>query len=51
MAQMVNNLSAMQETWVQTLGREFPLEKGMQPTPVFLPGESYGQRSLTSYGP
>ena len=38
MAQMVNNLSAMQETWVQTLGREFPLEKGIQPTPVFLPG-------------
>ena len=51
MAQMVNDLSAMQETGVQTLDREFPLAKGMQPTPVFLPGESYGQRSLTSYGP
>ena len=22
-----------------------------QPTPVFLPGESYGQRSLAGYGP
>ena len=22
-----------------------------QPTPVFLPGESHGQRSLTGYGP
>ena len=39
-AQMVKNLPAMQETWVQFLGREDPLEKGMQPTPVFLPGES-----------
>ena len=27
MAQMVKNLSAMQETWVQSLGQEDPLEK------------------------
>ena len=26
---MVKNLSAMQETWVQSLGWEEPLEKGM----------------------
>ena len=26
---MVKNLSAMQETWVQSLSREDPLEKGM----------------------
>ena len=26
---MVKNLPAMQETWVQSLGREDPLEKGM----------------------
>ena len=26
---MVKNLSAMQETWVQSLGQEDPLEKGM----------------------
>ena len=26
---MVKNLSAMQEAWVQSLGREDPLEKGM----------------------
>ena len=50
-AQMVQNLPAMQETWVQTLGLEDPLEKGMQPTPVFLPGESHGQRSLAGYSP
>ena len=29
MAQAVNNLSIMQETWVQSLGREDALEKGM----------------------
>ena len=29
MAQMVKNLPAMQETWVQSLGREDPLEKEM----------------------
>ena len=29
MAQMVRNLPAMQETWVQSLGQEDPLEKGM----------------------
>ena len=47
-AQMVKNLPTMQETWVQFLGWENPLEKGMatQPTPVFLPGEFHGQRSL-----
>ena len=28
-APMVKNLSAMQETWVQSLGQEDPLEKGM----------------------
>ena len=26
---MVKNLPVMQETWVQSLGREDPLEKGM----------------------
>ena len=26
--QMVKNLSAMQDPWVQSLGREDPLEKG-----------------------
>ena len=28
MDQMVKNLPAMQETWVQSLGQEGPLEKG-----------------------
>ena len=42
----------MQETkdmGVQSLDRKDPLEKGMQPTPVFLPGESHGQKSLAGY--
>ena len=35
-------------------GQEDPLEEGMatqQPTSVFLPGESHGQRSLAGYSP
>ena len=35
-AQMVKNLPAVQETWVQSLVREDPLEKGMATSPVFL---------------
>ena len=33
------------------LGREDLLEGVWQSTPVFLPGESHGQRSLVGYGP
>ena len=36
---------------VQSLNQEDPLEEGWQPTPVFLPGESHGQRSLAGYSP
>ena len=50
-AQAVKNLPAMWETWVQSLGWEDPLEDGRQPTPVFLPGEFHGQRSLVGYSP
>ena len=46
MAQTVKNLPAMQETWVQSLGWEGPLEI---PTPVFLPGKSHRQRSLANH--
>ena len=41
----------MLQTWVQSLGREDPLEKERQPAPVFLPGKSCGQRSLGGYSP
>ena len=30
---------------------EDPLEEGMETHSVFLPGESYGQRSLVGYSP
>ena len=38
--QMVKNLPAMPETWVQSLGWEDSLGEGMATTPVLLPGES-----------
>ena len=51
MAKVVKNLPAMQETWVQSLGWEDPLEKKWQPTSVFWPGEFHGRRSLVGYSP
>ena len=36
---------------VGSLGQEDPLEKDMAIMPVFLPGESHGQRSLAGYSP
>ena len=33
------------------LGWEDPLKEGMQPSPVFLPGESHGWRSLADNSP
>ena len=50
-AQMVKNLRALQETRVRSLGWEDLLENEMQPTPVFLPGESHGRRSMVGYSP
>ena len=31
--------------------RKIPWRRARQPTPVFLPGESHGQRSLVGYSP
>ena len=39
-----------QETQVQSLGREDPWEEEMA-SPVILPGEPHGQRSLVGYSP
>ena len=36
----------MQETWVPSLGGKIPWNRRRHPSPVFLPGESRGQRSL-----
>ena len=46
---MVKNLPAVQETQVQSLGWEDPLERKWLPILVFLPGKSHGQRSLVGY--
>ena len=35
--------------WVWSMDQEDPWRRAWQPTPVFLPGESHGQRSLVSY--
>ena len=54
MAQWQKNLPAMQEPqemWVWSLSWEDPLEEDMATTPVFLSGESHGQRSQVSYNP
>ena len=51
---VVKKLPAMQgtqETWDGSLGQEDPLEMGMATTPVFLPGEFHGPRSLVGYSP
>ena len=45
-AQTVKNPPAVQETQVQSLGREDLLEEEMPTTAGFLPGEFHGQRSL-----
>ena len=46
-AQMKKNPPAMWENWAGTI----PWRRAWQPTPVFLPGEAHGQRSLAGYGP
>ena len=49
MAQMVKNLPAMQETWVQSLGWEDTLEKEMATHSSILAWRTHGQRSLVGY--
>ena len=46
-AQLVNNLPAMQDSWV----RKILWRRKWQPTPLFLPEKSHGQRSLLRYNP
>ena len=50
-AQLVKNLPTVQETWVQSLVQEDPLEKEMATHSASLPGKSHGQRSLACYSP
>ena len=49
-AQSGKSLPAMQETWVQSLGGEDPLEKEMATHSSILSWESHGQRSPAVYG-
>ena len=48
-AQTVKRMPAMRETQVQSLDREDPWRKKWQPTPVLLPRNFHGWRSLVSY--
>ena len=47
MAQTVKNPPEKQKTWV----RKVPWRREWLPTPVFLPRELHGQRSLVGYSP
>ena len=49
--QMVKNLPAMQETQVQSLGWEDPLEEEKATHSSILTREFHGQRSLADYSP
>ena len=48
---MLKNLPAMWETRVCPWVGKIPWRREWQPTPVFLPGESDGWRSLGGYSP
>ena len=48
-AQRLKHLPGMKETWVQSLGREDPLEKEMATHSSVLPRKGHGQGSLVSY--
>ena len=55
MALVVKNLAAngkeFKRGWFDPWVRKFPWSRAWQPTPVSLPGESHGQRSLLGYSP
>ena len=46
---MVKNLSAMLRPAFDPWGGQTPWRREWLPTPVFLPGESHGRRSLVGY--
>ena len=50
-AQMVKNLPAMRRPRFDHWVRKIPWRREGQHTPVFLPGEFQGQRSLVGYSP
>ena len=51
---MVKHPPAVQETWIGKIDPwigKIPWRRERQPTPVFLPAEFHGQRSLVGYCP
>ena len=50
-AQTIKNLPARKGPGFNLWVRNFPQRSEWMPTPVFLPGESHGQRSLPGYSP
>ena len=50
-AETVENLPAMEEAWVRSLSQKSPWRRKGQHTPIFLPGEFHGQKSLMGYSP
>ena len=51
MTQIVKNLPVTQEVGLDPWVRKIPWKKKWLPTPVFLPGEFHGHRSLVSDNP
>ena len=51
MAQRIKRLPAMQETWVGSVGREYPLEEEMAAHFSILTWKIPWKRSLVSYSP
>jgi len=49
--QIVKNLPAMQETWFDPWVGKILWRRAWKSTPVFMPGESHGQRNLVGYCP
>ena len=45
------NADDARDSWVRSLVGKIPWRRAWQPTPIFLPGESHGQRSLVGYSP
>ena len=46
-----NTVQETQEIQIQSWVGRIPWRRAWQPTPVFLPGDSRGQRSLVGYSP
>ena len=48
---MLKNLQQCRRSGFSPWVRKIPWRRKWLPTPVFLPGEVYGQRSLVDYSP